>query len=128
MAPHSSTLAWKIPWTEQPGGLLSMGLHKVGHNWCDLAAAARRQAPWRPFPSTQMLLFHVKCEETSSEHFDGFSENMKLEKASSRMKSSCLCLLLFQQLNHVIRWFNDDHFSGYVDYHTGWFYHFWTIT
>ena len=29
---HSSTLAWKIPWTEEPGGLLSMGLHRVGHN------------------------------------------------------------------------------------------------
>ena len=27
MAPHSSTLAWKIPWTEEPGGLQSMGLH-----------------------------------------------------------------------------------------------------
>ena len=32
MAPHSSTLAWKIPWMEGPGGLLSMGSHRVGHN------------------------------------------------------------------------------------------------
>ena len=32
MAPHSSTLAWKIPWTEEPGGLPSMGLHRVGHD------------------------------------------------------------------------------------------------
>ena len=32
MAPHSSTLAWKIPWTEEPGGLQSMGLLRVGHN------------------------------------------------------------------------------------------------
>ena len=32
MAPHSSTLAWKIPWMEEPGGLQSMGLLKVGHN------------------------------------------------------------------------------------------------
>ena len=32
MAPHSSTLAGKIPWTEEPGGLLSMGLHRVGHD------------------------------------------------------------------------------------------------
>ena len=30
--PHSSTLAWKIPWTEEPGGLLSMGSHRVGHD------------------------------------------------------------------------------------------------
>ena len=40
MAPHSSTLGWKIPWTEEPGGLLSMGSHRVGHDWSDLAAAA----------------------------------------------------------------------------------------
>ena len=31
MAPHSSTLAWRIPWTEEPGGLQSMGLLRVGH-------------------------------------------------------------------------------------------------
>ena len=33
MAPHSSTLAWKIPWTEEPGRLQSMGLLRVGHDW-----------------------------------------------------------------------------------------------
>ena len=32
MAPHSSTLAWKIPWTEKSGGLQSMGLLRVGHD------------------------------------------------------------------------------------------------
>ena len=32
MAPHSSSLAWKIPWTEEPGGLQSMGLLRVGHD------------------------------------------------------------------------------------------------
>ena len=32
MAPHSSTLAWKIPWTEEPGGLQSMGLLRVGQD------------------------------------------------------------------------------------------------
>ena len=33
MAPHSSTLAWKIPWMEEPGRLLSMGLLRVGQDW-----------------------------------------------------------------------------------------------
>ena len=33
MAPHSSTLAWKIPWTEEPGRLQSMESLRVGHNW-----------------------------------------------------------------------------------------------
>ena len=40
MATHSSVLAWRIPWMEEPGRLPSMGSHKVGHNWSDLAAAA----------------------------------------------------------------------------------------
>ena len=40
MAPHSRTLAWKIPWMEEPDGLPSMGSHGVGHNSSDLAAAA----------------------------------------------------------------------------------------
>ena len=40
MATHSSVLAWRIPGTGEPGGLPSMGLHRVGHDWSDLAAAA----------------------------------------------------------------------------------------
>ena len=40
MATHSSVLAWRIPGTAEPGGLPSMGSHRVGHDWSDLAAAA----------------------------------------------------------------------------------------
>ena len=40
MAIHSSVLAWRIPGTGEPGGLPSMGLHRVGHDWSELAAAA----------------------------------------------------------------------------------------
>ena len=40
MATHSSILAWRIPGMGEPGGLPSMGLHRVKHGWCDLAAAA----------------------------------------------------------------------------------------
>ena len=40
MATHSSTLAWKIPWAEEPGGLPSMGSHRVRHDRSNLAAAA----------------------------------------------------------------------------------------
>ena len=39
MATHSSVLAWRIPGTGEPGGLPSMGLHRVGHDWSDLAVA-----------------------------------------------------------------------------------------
>ena len=40
MATHSSVLAWRIPGTGEPGGLPSMGSHRVGHDCSDLAAAA----------------------------------------------------------------------------------------
>ena len=40
MATHSSVLAWRIPGMREPGGLPSMGLHRVGHYWSDLANAA----------------------------------------------------------------------------------------
>ena len=40
MATHSSVLAWRVPRMGEPGGLPSMGSHRVGHDWSDLAAAA----------------------------------------------------------------------------------------
>ena len=40
MATHSSTLAWRIPWTEEPGRLQSMGSQRVGHDWKQHAGKA----------------------------------------------------------------------------------------
>ena len=40
MATHTRVLAWRIPGTGEPGGLLSVGSHSVGHDWSELAAAA----------------------------------------------------------------------------------------
>ena len=45
MAPHSRSLAWKIPWMEEPGRLQSMESLRVGHDWNDLAAAADLSSP-----------------------------------------------------------------------------------
>ena len=50
MATHSSVLAWRIPGMGEPGGLLSMGSHRVGHDWSDLAAAAAAYFLVLPFP------------------------------------------------------------------------------
>ena len=52
MATHSSVLAWRIPGTKEPGGLLSMGSHRVGHNWSDLAAATGM-----PYPEASLNFF-----------------------------------------------------------------------
>ena len=45
MATHSSILAWRIPWTEEPGGLQSMGSQRVGLDWSDLARACTHGQP-----------------------------------------------------------------------------------
>ena len=53
MAPHSSTLAWKIPWTEEPGGLQSMGSLRVGHDWAtslSLFTFMHWRRKWQPTP------------------------------------------------------------------------------
>ena len=53
MAPHSSTLAWKISWTEAPGGLQSMGSLRVRHNWATLLSLftfMRGRRKWQPTP------------------------------------------------------------------------------
>ena len=53
MAPHSSTLAWKIPWMEEPGRLQSMGLLRVGHDWAtslSLFTFMHWRRKWQPAP------------------------------------------------------------------------------
>ena len=53
MAPHSSTLAWKIPWKEEPNGLQSMGSQRVGHDWAtslSLFTFMHWSRKWQPTP------------------------------------------------------------------------------
>ena len=53
MATHSSTLAWKLPWTEEPGGLQSMGLRRVGHDSAtslSLFTFMHWRRKWQPTP------------------------------------------------------------------------------
>ena len=53
VAPHSTTLAWKIPWTEEPGGLQSMGSQRVRHDWATslpLFTFMRWRRKWQPTP------------------------------------------------------------------------------
>ena len=60
MAPHSSVLAWRIPGTGEPGGLPSVGSHRVGHDWSGLAAAACPLNRWcHPTISSSVALLHV---------------------------------------------------------------------
>ena len=65
MATHSSILAWRIPWTEEPGELQSMGSQRVRHNWRDLAhtnalSAAHVQGGWE-----EGIKFHLLVGEST---------------------------------------------------------------
>ena len=59
MAPHSSTLAWKIPWTEEPGRLQPMGSQRVGHDWetsLSLFTFLHWRRKWQP---TRVLAWRI---------------------------------------------------------------------
>ena len=61
MATHSSILAWRIPGIEKPGGLPSVGSHRVGHDSCDFAAAARNSFPrvWKLQGRRKAVVFEL---------------------------------------------------------------------
>ena len=67
MATHSSVLAWRIPGTGEPGRLPSMGSHRVGHNWSDLAAAAAADL------EKKKIYFSVSCLPTIDETLSPFA-------------------------------------------------------
>ena len=56
MATHSSVLTWRIPGMGEPGGLLSLGLHRVRHDWSDLAVAPQFWPVGHPWKSMGQLL------------------------------------------------------------------------
>ena len=63
MAPHSSVLAWRVPGMGEPGGRLSVGPHRVGHNWSDLAVSSSRMH--HMVPSTNLWLLFCQSPWSS---------------------------------------------------------------
>ena len=93
MATHSSVLAWRTPGMVEPGGLPSMGSHRVGHNWSDLAAAAERMK-WTDGSAIFSLLrnlptvFHCGCANFFPHNFM-YLFSAVLGFGCSRAFSSC---------------------------------------
>ena len=91
MATHSSVLAWRIPRMGEPGGLLSMGSHRVGHDWSDLvavaaaaaAAAAAAHHIWG-FPVAQGWRIRLQCRRYRS-------KNSATEKRSKVHSINAFC-------------------------------------
>ena len=101
MATHSSVLAWRIPGMVGPGGLPSMGSHRVGHDWSDLAAAAAADGVTRCLYSKDILsLIVMECVE----EFDWVPEISISPSVSSTMSSSLnYSFLLPLTLVHILQ-------------------------
>ena len=90
MATHSNVLAWRIPGTGEPGGLPSMGSHRVGHDWCDLAAAAYHISQSGPFPTKQVFPDSVH-HWVSISNLRCVNEWNKCTKRKSKINYCCCC-------------------------------------
>ena len=94
MAPHSSTLAWRIPGIGEPGGLPSTGLHRVGHDWCDLEAAATAAISMIILPNSYWV---VTCPRNGSKLFAWIS----FKHCSAVLwENYYLSILLMRKLRH----------------------------
>ena len=104
MAPHSSTLAWKIPWMEEPGRLQSMGLLRVGHDWVtsvSLFTFMHWRRKWQPTPvflpgESQGRGILVGCR------LWGRTESDTTEVTQQQLSSSHFLIGLFAFFNRVV--------------------------
>ena len=108
MATHSSILAWRIPGTGEPGGLSSMGSHRVGHDWSDLAAAK----------SLQMVTAAMKLKDVCSleEIYEQPSQHIKKQRHYFANKGLSSQSYGFSS-GHVWMW--------ELDYKEGWVPKYW---
>ena len=108
MATHSSSLAWKIPWMEEPGGLPSVGSHRGGHDWSDLAAAEQmnndmQNMTYNPCP--------VNVHKVTSKWFLDINVNCKARKFLEEIEYSHIR----QTLNkHYTQWWKSERISSKI--------------
>ena len=87
-ATHSNILAWRIPGIGEPGGLPSMGLHRVGHDWSDLAAAAAATL-WQEWPYSWKK--HRKLWNSTKGQCDKHLQKQKLTLSEVAQSCPTLC-------------------------------------
>ena len=97
MATHSSVLAWRIPGNGEPGGLLSMGSHRVGHDWSDLAAAAIPFSRKEIFPTQESNPGLPHCRQIpyylshQGSHNREPNQKEKYRSQATESAANCLC-------------------------------------
>ena len=91
MAPHSSTLGWKVPWTKEPGGLKSMGLWRVWHDWVtslSLFTFMHWRRQWHPTPVLLPGKSHGRRSLVGCSPW-GFEESGMTERLPFHFSLSC---------------------------------------
>ena len=94
IAPHSSTLAWKIPWTEEPGRLQSMGLLRVRHDWTtslSLFTFMHWRRKWQPTP----VFLPGESQGRGSLVYGVAQSRTWLKRLSSSSSRLLICLSLY---------------------------------
>ena len=87
MATHSSTLAWRIPWTEEPGGLQSMGSQRVGHDWTTNTTLRQGRELGLEYSRCHVEVFRFGgCVQISGPHRCGSPRYIRLGLGGSGMK------------------------------------------
>ena len=97
MATHSSVLAWRIPGTGEPGGLQSMGSHRVGHDWSNLAAGAAAawvQNVWFRDPNMIASLQNNLPVTHTSQYLWPPTVKLSCYNATNRMRQKWHCVTL----------------------------------
>ena len=95
MAPHSSTLAWKIPWMEEPGGLQSMGSRRVGHDWATSLSLALEH--WQESHSS---VINLQLKEPANQQFKEYTR----VKGPSNWVRLLLVLLVLHRSRPKVLW------------------------
>ena len=96
MATHSGVLAWRIPGTGKPGGLPSMGSHRVGHCWTDLAIANSNSNRWERDKKLHESLWPLEWVSLEYHHIYGIGREMggrlRMRNTCKPMDDSCQCM------------------------------------
>ena len=93
MAPHSSTLAWKIPSTEEPGRLQSMGLLRVRHDWVtslSLFTYMHWRRKWQPTPVLWAAVYGIAQSQTQLKRLSSSSSSSSRIRNRSRRSDGCV--------------------------------------
>ena len=102
---HSSVVAWRIPGTEEPGGLPSVGSHRVGHDWSDLAVAHTSkvmfkilQARLQQYVNRELQMFKLVLEKAEEPEIKLQTSAGSSKKQESSRKTSVSVLLTMPSL------------------------------